>query len=95
MEKISKDLKPVYIKIKKYGFIIFIILIGVVYGLIITTSSQLVAVEPSQNQIDDGYNGVKRPKLDKTITEKISELEDRNIKFRAIIDEARQNPFME
>lgn len=95
MDKILKQLSPLIKIAKRYGVIIFIVVVSSIYGYIIYTSSSLVAVEPSDHQVTENYKAAKRPKLDDVISKKISELEDRNVKFQALIKDARQNPFAE
>lgn len=95
MNNLIKPLKPIISIFVKYGLIIFIVTVGATCIYIVYTSSRLVAVEPSQKEVQDKYKATKRPKLEERIADKINELEDRNVKFQTLIDEARDNPFAE
>ena len=95
MNKLLEKLQPVIRILKRYYVIIFVLIVGSVYGYIIMTSSNLVKVEPSENQISQNYKGTKRPKIDKGATNKLNELVDRSVTLKTLIDDARNNPFQE
>lgn len=95
LNKYISRLEPIINRLKPYSLLIFITLVGCVYGYIITTSGKLASVEPSEIKIQESYKVTKSPSLDEVIANKLEELEDRNVNFQAIIDEARKNPFAE
>lgn len=95
MDKILQKLQPIIPIFKRYGVIIFIMSVSLVYGYIIITSSKLVDVSPSISEVDKNYQGAKRPDIDKKTVDKLYELVDRNVPLQSIIDEARRNPFQE
>lgn len=80
---------------KRYGVMLVIIGFAGIYGYLIVTSSNLSQVEPSETEVTEQYQGVKRPKMDPAIAKKLNELQDQNVTFKALIDEARNNPFEE
>lgn len=95
MKQGIQRLKPIVDVIKKYGLVIMIIAIGTVYGLTIHNSGKIVNLEPEKSKIDEAYKGVKRPKIDDVISNRLNDLVDRNVQFNALLDKARQNPFLE
>ncbi len=95
MKEILGKIQPIFESLQRYSVTIAIVIVGAVYGYLIYTSSTLVQVEPSDAEVTERYQGTKRPKLDPVIAEKISELQDNNISFQALIDDARNNPFTE
>lgn len=95
MKQRLQQLKPVIEVLKKYSLVILIIAIGTVYGFTIHNSGKIVSQEPEQAKINEAYKGVKRPKIDEVISNRLDDLVDRNVQFNALLDKARQNPFLE
>lgn len=95
MKDILNRLQPIIELVRRYSITIAVVAVGAVYGYLIYTSSNLVQVEPSDAQISEKYQSAKRPKIDESITNKLTELRDNNITFQALIDNARNNPFVE
>jgi hypothetical protein len=95
MEAITEKLIPVASFIKRYGVLMVIVGFGLVYGYLILLSGSLAQSEPSDQQVSENYKAADRPKIDQVIVEKLNELEDQNLQFQALIDEARRNPFSE
>lgn len=95
MKELLNRIQPVIEIIRRYSITIAILVIGGVYGYLIYTSSKLVQVEPSEVQVSEKYQSAKRPKIDDSIVNKLNELQDNNITFKELLDEARKNPFAE
>lgn len=95
MEALQEKLTPVVSFIKRYGVLMVIIGFGLMYGYLILLSGSLAQSEPSDQQVAENYKAAERPKIDQVIVDKLNELEDQNVKFQALIDEARRNPFSE
>lgn len=95
MKDLLNRIQPVIDIIRRYSITIAVIIIVGVYGYLVYESSSLVQVEPSQTQISEKYQSAKRPKIDQAIVHKLSDLQDNNITFQGLIDEARSNPFAE
>lgn len=95
MKEIFNRIQPILEIIRRYSITIAILIVGGVYGYLIYTSSTLVQNEPSDAQISEKYQAAKRPKIDESIVKKLNELQDNNITFNELVDEARKNPFVE
>lgn len=95
MKELQNKLQPIVEIIRRYGITIAVVIVGGVYGYLIYTSSTLVQTEPSEAQISEKYQSAKRPKIDEAIISKLTELQDNNITFQALVDNARNNPFVE
>lgn len=95
MKNITHRIQPIIEILQRYSITAAIIVVSGIYGYLIYTSSTLVQVEPSDTEIAEKYQGAKRPKIDEAIAKKISELQDNNINFQALLDDARKNPFVE
>lgn len=95
MNKTFSQLQPLIHALQRYSVTAAIIAVGSVYAYLIYTSSNLVQIEPSETEISDKYQSAKRPKIDDAIINKLNDLQDHNITFQGLIDEARNNPFAE
>lgn len=90
-----RKLQPIAERLQRYNIIIAIILVSLAYGYLIYNSGKAVQVEPSKAAISEKYRRVKRPKIDNTVVQKLNDLQDNNINFQGLINEARSNPFTE
>ncbi len=95
MKQVQAQLQLILSFFKRYGVIMVFIGFAGIYAYLIVTSSQLSQAEPSDAAVSEKYQGIKRPKMDPAIAQKLSELQDQNVTFQALINDARNNPFEE
>lgn len=95
MNNLATKLMPILQIAKRYAVIILIVTVGAIYGYLILTAGQLASDVPSSAAISEAYKGTKRPEIDETVVQKLSELQDQNVQFQALLEEARKNPFAE
>lgn len=95
MKNSLEQLTPAINALKKYLSIIIIILVGGIYAYLVVTAGSIAEKDPTQAETDEAYKKAKRPKIDETVVKKITELQDQNVQFQSLIDEARKNPFAE
>lgn len=86
---------PVLEKARKYLAIVVIVIVAGVYGFIILTASKLASDEPSHADIANAHKSVKKVEVDDVTLFKIQNLQDQNVQFQALIEDARNNPFNE
>lgn len=95
MNKLKKTLLAVLDVLKKYGVIIAVLAVGGVYGYIIYTSNSLASIEPDPAKVNEAHKPTKKPKVEDYVADKLHELEDSNVQFNSLLNEARENPFTE
>ena len=95
MNSLLEKLQPLLGNFRKYLTLIIILVFGVMYGYLVYTSGKLASEEPSETQVSEKFQGAKRPKIDESVAEQLSKLEEQNIQIKGIFDEARKNPFSE
>lgn len=95
MKNSLSKLAPLVSLIRRYALIILIVAVGAVYGYLIVTAGNLASKSPSDAKVQAAYKGTNRPKIDETVVQKLSELEDQNVQFQALLEAARNNPFAE
>lgn len=88
-------LAPALNSIQRYLLIIVMLAIGGIYGYLIMTAGQLAAKEPGANAVSDAYKATNSAEIDDAVIEKLSELQDQNVQFQALLEQARNNPFAE
>jgi hypothetical protein len=82
-------------KVARYRVIIFVLLIGSVYGYVLFTINSLSSVQPSSDTITTELNSIKSPKIDQAVVKQLQTLRDNSVSVQALFEEARNNPFNE
>lgn len=93
LDQLQKYLQMLLKLINRYSFIIFLIIFASLAGYLVTRIGYLSSLEPSQIQIDQKLENVKRPTTDTESILKLKELEGRNISIESLFDNGRTNPF--
>lgn len=95
LRDLKKRFGPVVKFTKQYlGFILLIGFLACV-GFMVLKIDQLSSVEPTDDQVTEKLNDVKRPTIDQNAIDKIQQLQDQNIDVKTLYDQARSNPFNE
>jgi hypothetical protein len=95
LKKLTDKLLQLLVLFKRYKVLVVLVLFGSMYGYLIYTSGQQAARQPSETKINEQFQGVSSPKLDKNVAQQLYELESQNIEIKSLFDEARNNPFSE
>jgi hypothetical protein len=95
LNKIPELIKSYFKKILRHSKFIFIIVIITLSAFLIFEINRLTTKEPSQEQITEQLEIIKRPKIDQETINKIEELKDRNIAVQSLFKAARDNPFQD
>lgn len=91
----SSKLSPVLDKVRSYGgFMLVMITLGL-FGFIVLQIRSYATIQPTQSEVDQKLQDLKRTRIDQDAIEKIEELESNNVDVKALFDEARDNPFQE
>ena len=103
-----KDIKPNFsiknfpnlllLRLKKaarYGAVIFIVSALLAYGFLVWRINALNQAKPSDDQLTEKLNDIRLPKIDQSTIDKLKQLEDNSEEIKALIENARENPFNE
>lgn len=82
-------------KLMRHMKFIFIIAILAVSSFLVFEINNLTNQEPSQEQITEQQEIIKRPRIDQETIDKIEQLEDQNIAVQSLFKTARDNPFQD
>ncbi len=95
IKDLTSKLSPVVDKVRSYsGFMLVMITLGL-FGFIVLQIRSYATIQPTQAQVDQKLQDLKRTRIDQDAIEKIEELESNNVDVKALFDEARDNPFQE
>lgn len=95
IKELPKLLKPVKTYAEEYGTFLIIFAVLILFGFVFYRIGYFNNLEPSEASIDEKLLTVQRPKIDKSIVEKLENLEQQNIQVQALFNQARENPFRE
>jgi hypothetical protein len=82
-------------KLQRYATFLAIVGILLIYSFLVLQISTLSQAEPSEDQVAEQTNTVKRLRIDQNAIDKIEQLEDQNIAVQALFETARDNPFQD
>lgn len=95
MKNSAAQLQKITGLLKRYAVIICFVIFGAMYAFLLYTSGQQVKEEPSEKQVTDKIQAIKRPKVDEAAVQTLMQLSDQNIEVQSLFNEARNNPFSE
>jgi hypothetical protein len=90
-----KQIKILLLAVKKHHIVIGFISVILLYSFLVFQINILSSVEPTDEEVTQKLEKIKRPIIDKEIVKKIKQLQDENIEVQAIFKQARENPFNE
>lgn len=93
INKIPVSFKSSLKNFLKHAKFVFIIVIIGLSGFLIFEINGLISKEPSDEQISQQLDIIKRPKIDQATIDKIEQLEDHNVAVQTLFKSARDNPF--
>jgi hypothetical protein len=93
INNILAKLAPLKNFIIKNSVIIFIVMVGAIFGFITLRIASYSNIEPSYDQVDERKSSLRAVKLDDSAVQKIELLEDRNISIESLFNNGRANPF--
>jgi hypothetical protein len=82
-------------KAARYASIIFIVSTLIAYSFLVWRINTLNQAKPSDDQLTEKLNDVRLPKIDQSVVDKLQQLEDNSVEVKALLENARENPFNE
>jgi len=81
--------------IRRFRFIVVFVIFSAMYGYILMQVNAINERQPTNKQVTDKVTASPRPKIDETLIDKITSLEEGNVQVKTIFNDARKNPFAE
>ena len=91
IEKASAGLQ----NIRRYSFIIFIVLVAGIYGFVLLRINSLSNIQPSDDAVNSQVQAAQIPKIDKAVVKQLKALQDNSVNVQSLFDQARTSPFQE
>lgn len=82
-------------KFLKHAKFIFIIVVLCLSAFLIFEINRLTSKEPSDTQVIQQQQIIKRPRIDQDTINKIEQLKDQNVRVQSLFKTARDNPFQD
>ncbi len=102
MNKAKNSLKPDFekltaslLKLKRYSFIIFLVLVAATYGFVLLRINSLSHIEPTEDAVNSQVQAAKIPKIDQSVVAQLKSLQDNSVSVKSLFDQERTNPFQE
>lgn len=89
---IAKEFSQNFLKHAKFIFIIVVLCLN---AFLIFEINRLTSKEPSDTQIIQQQQIIKRPKIDQDTINKIEQLKGQNVRVQSLFKSARDNPFQD
>lgn len=93
IKQVSGKLTDVFTRMHRFGFVIFIVFVALLYGYVLLRINNLSNKEPSQSAISQQVKAVSVPNIDDAVVKQLESLQDNSVSVQALFDQARSNPF--
>ncbi len=95
LTKYTSKLIPALQFIKRYSVFISVVILLIIFSFLVFRINQFNQLEPNESAVTEKLQTVQNPKIDQSVLDKIQQLQDQNLKVRALFRQARDNPFHE
>ena len=95
IQTIGTKVKAFVGKVTPYSRLLLIVLLIGMYSFLVFRIRTLTSAEPSEEAIAQELKSAQRPKIDKTVVDKITQLQDNSVEVKTLFQTARDNPFHE
>lgn len=95
--QIQTQLQPVARQLLKFRLPLFLLMVVLIYGFVVSRINALKDVQPSASQTAIAARNTTSvsPQIDPATISKIRQLQDNSVSVQALFNQARQNPFQE
>jgi hypothetical protein len=78
---------------KRYGFPIFLVFVGLIYGFVLLRVNILSNTQPSDAAVSSQVKAAAIPNIDQDVISQLQSLQDNSVSVKALFNQARSNPF--
>jgi hypothetical protein len=93
VEKAQKILDPLFVFIKRYAVILFVIFFAGLGIYLVMKIDEFSRVDPGIAQVETRLSEVKKSRIDEDTITALEQLEDKNISIESLFNNGRVNPF--
>ena len=95
LKDFPNKIKPVIAWVKRHRTVIAVILVLLLYTVMVLKINTLSRREPTDDEVTEKLQTIKRPRIDDATIKKIEQLQDNNVDVETLFKDARENPFQE
>ena len=95
LKDFPNKIKPVIAWVKRHRTVIAVILVLLLYTVMVLKINTLSRREPTDDEVTEKLQTIKRPRIDDATIKKIEQLQDNNVDVETQFKDARENPFQE
>jgi hypothetical protein len=95
LESFMPQLLMIVDRLKRHAVLLFVLLLGVIYGFVLNKINAFSNVQPGTSQISAQVKTLSTPQIDPAIVNQLQNLKDNSVNVQALFDQARKNPFQE
>ncbi len=95
LKDFPSKIKPVVAWVKRHRAVIAVILVLLLYTAMVLKINALSRREPTDDEVTEKLQTIKRPIIDDATIMKIEQLKETNVDVETLFKEARENPFQE
>lgn len=93
LHKLAGESSTVLHKLKRYGLLMFIVLVASIYGFVLWRVNVLNSAEPTSDAVTSQVKAARLPRIDQSVVSQLETLRDNSVNVQALFDQARNNPF--
>jgi len=82
-------------KVNRFGFLLFVVFIAVLYGFVLMQTNNLSSKEPTSLDVQNQINAAQLPHINQTVVNQLQSLQDNSVNVQTLFNDARNNPFQE
>lgn len=81
--------------VSRYGFVLFLIFVALLYGFVLLRVNNLSNAQPSSTDVSGQVQAAQIPHIDQAVVSQLQSLQDHSVSVQALFNQARSNPFQE
>ena len=82
-------------KLRRYGLVVFLVFVAVLYGFVLLRINTLGKVQPSADAVSGQVKSARIPHIDQSVVRQLQSLQDNSVSVKSLFNQARSNPFEE
>lgn len=95
IKKLIDLIKPIKKQVDEYKLWLISLVAVSLFGFVIYRINYFNGLSPSESAVDEKIKTLQRPRIDKSVVDKLEKLEHDNIQVQSLFNQARENPFTE
>lgn len=80
-------------KLQRYSLLLFLVFVGILYGLVVMQINSLTNTQPSSLDVNNQVKAAQLPHIDQSVVKQLQSLQDNSVNVQTLFNQARNNPF--